>query len=62
VFEPRPWISMDQLIDDFRFVYTDGMVHVCNVPSPAATRSLAIGKYIVDTSSSTTEPTRGALN
>ena len=25
------------------------MVHVCNVPSPAATASLATGKYIVDT-------------
>jgi L-2-hydroxyglutarate oxidase LhgO len=38
-----------KLLDDFHFVYTDGMVHVCNVPSPAATASLAIGKYIVDT-------------
>jgi (S)-2-hydroxyglutarate dehydrogenase len=38
-----------KLIDDFHFVYTDGMVHVCNVPSPAATASLAIGRYIVDT-------------
>jgi L-2-hydroxyglutarate oxidase len=38
-----------KLIDDFHFVYTDGMVHVSNVPSPAATASLAIGRYIVDT-------------
>jgi L-2-hydroxyglutarate oxidase LhgO len=38
-----------RLIDDFHFAYTDGMVHVCNVPSPAATASLAIGKHIVDT-------------
>jgi L-2-hydroxyglutarate oxidase len=38
-----------KLIDDFHFVYTEGMVHVCNVPSPAATASLAIGKYIVNT-------------
>jgi L-2-hydroxyglutarate oxidase LhgO len=38
-----------KLIDDFHFVYADGMVHVCNVPSPAATASLAIGSYIVDT-------------
>ena len=37
-----------KLIDDFHFVYTEGIVHVCNVPSPAATASLAIGKYIVD--------------
>src|SRR5262249_15280229 len=32
-----------KLLDDFHFVYTDGVVHVCNVPSPAATASLAIG-------------------
>lgn len=37
------------LLDDFYFVHGDGMVFVCNVPSPAATASLAIGKYIVDT-------------
>jgi len=37
-----------KLIDDFHFVHTEGIVHVCNVPSPAATASLAIGKYIVD--------------
>ena len=36
------------LIDDFRIVFTEGMVNVCNVPSPAATASLAIAKYIVD--------------
>lgn len=38
-----------KLLDDFHFVYNEGMVHVCNVPSPAATASLAIGRYIVDT-------------
>lgn len=38
-----------RLLDDFRFAYTEGIVHVCNVPSPAATASLAIGRYIVDT-------------
>ncbi len=38
-----------KLIDDFRFVYTEKMIHVCNVPSPAATASLVIGQYIVDT-------------
>lgn len=37
-----------KLIDDFYFVYTKGVVHVCNVPSPAATASLAIAKHIVD--------------
>jgi (S)-2-hydroxyglutarate dehydrogenase len=40
--------SDGKLIDDFYFAHTDGMIHVCNVPSPAATASLAIGKYIVD--------------
>ncbi|MFI5073167.1 MAG: L-2-hydroxyglutarate oxidase [Terriglobales bacterium] len=35
------------LIDDFSFVYTEGIVHVCNVPSPAATASLAIARHIV---------------
>ena len=38
-----------KLIDDFAFAYTEGMVHVCNVPSPAATASLAIAGHIVDT-------------
>ena len=38
-----------KLIDDFRFIYTRGVVHVCNVPSPAATASLAIAKHIIDT-------------
>jgi len=38
-----------KLIDDFHFIYTQGVVHVCNVPSPAATASLAIARYIVDT-------------
>jgi L-2-hydroxyglutarate oxidase len=37
------------LMDDFHFVHADGMVLVCNVPSPAATASLAIGRHIVDT-------------
>lgn len=36
-----------KLIDDFYFVHTRGVVHVCNVPSPAATASLAIAKHIV---------------
>jgi L-2-hydroxyglutarate oxidase len=51
-----------KLIDDFHFVYTDGMVHVCNVPSPAATASLAIGKYIVDTVVRHYGANLGALN
>ena len=36
------------LVDDFVFEGADGVVHVRNAPSPAATSSLAIGKYIVD--------------
>jgi L-2-hydroxyglutarate oxidase len=34
------------LVDDFRIVEGRGMLHVLNAPSPAATASLAIGKYI----------------
>jgi L-2-hydroxyglutarate oxidase LhgO len=36
------------LLDDFYFVHGPGMIHVCNVPSPAATASLEIGREIVD--------------
>lgn len=37
------------LVDDFQFVTSGRMLHVLNVPSPAATASLAIGKSIVET-------------
>jgi L-2-hydroxyglutarate oxidase LhgO len=37
------------LVDDFQFVPSDRMLHVLNVPSPAATASLVIGRTIVDT-------------
>jgi len=36
------------LVDDFVFDGDANVVHVRNAPSPAATSSLAIGKYIVD--------------
>jgi (S)-2-hydroxyglutarate dehydrogenase len=36
------------LVDDFHFVHSQRMIHVCNVPSPAATASLEIGREIVD--------------
>ncbi|GAC1443948.1 MAG: L-2-hydroxyglutarate oxidase [Vulcanimicrobiaceae bacterium] len=36
------------LVDDFVFEGSEGIMHVRNAPSPAATASLAIGKYIVD--------------
>jgi len=35
-----------RLLDDFEFVRGDGMLHVVNAPSPAATASLAIGERI----------------
>jgi L-2-hydroxyglutarate oxidase len=37
------------LVDDFQFVPSGRVLHVLNVPSPAATASLMIGKSIVDT-------------
>ena len=36
------------LIDDFHIVEAERMVHVLNAPSPAATASLIIGRYIAD--------------
>jgi (S)-2-hydroxyglutarate dehydrogenase len=40
-----------KLLDDFHFVASGRSLHVCNVPSPAATASLPIGRHIVDTAS-----------
>ncbi|HEY6339729.1 MAG TPA: L-2-hydroxyglutarate oxidase [Candidatus Sulfotelmatobacter sp.] len=37
------------LVDDFQFFSSRKMLHVLNVPSPAATASLMIGKAIVNT-------------
>jgi L-2-hydroxyglutarate oxidase len=36
------------LVDDFRFVPRDRFLHVLNVPSPAATASLPIGREILN--------------
>ncbi len=36
------------LVDDFRIVEAERMVHVLNAPSPAATASLSIGKTIAE--------------
>ncbi|MGA7421154.1 MAG: L-2-hydroxyglutarate oxidase [Candidatus Sulfotelmatobacter sp.] len=36
------------LVDDFQFVQSPKMLHVLNVPSPAATASLMIGRAIVE--------------
>lgn len=37
-----------KLVDDFRIIEANRMVHVLNAPSPAATASLAIGRTIAD--------------
>ncbi len=37
-----------RLLADFRIVRAAGMVHVLNVPSPAATASIVIGRHIID--------------
>jgi L-2-hydroxyglutarate oxidase LhgO len=36
-----------KLADDFRFTVSDRAAHVVNVPSPAATASIVIGREIV---------------
>jgi L-2-hydroxyglutarate oxidase len=41
------------LVDDFQFVPSNRMLHVLNVPSPAATASIMIGRTIVDTAAAT---------
>jgi (S)-2-hydroxyglutarate dehydrogenase len=41
------------LVDDFQIVPSPRMLHVLNVPSPAATASLLIARTIMDTASKT---------
>jgi L-2-hydroxyglutarate oxidase len=36
------------MVDDFRFVQGENMIHVLNAPSPAATASLSIGRTVAD--------------
>lgn len=36
------------LLDDFFFVENEGVIHVCNAPSPAATASLSIGQSLAN--------------
>lgn len=43
------------LVDDFQFVPSGRVLHVLNVPSPAATASLMIGKTIVETAAASLE-------
>jgi L-2-hydroxyglutarate oxidase LhgO len=40
--------STGRLLDDFAIVESKQFIHVCNVPSPAATASLVIGKQIAE--------------
>ena len=40
--------SDGSLVDDFVFDGAEGIVHVRNAPSPGATSSLAIGRYVAD--------------
>lgn len=42
-----------KLLDDFHIKATDNAVHVLNAPSPGATSSLVIGRYIVDLAAQT---------
>ena len=44
----HPMNSDGSMEDDFVFEGSEGVVHVRNAPSPAATSSLAIGAYIAD--------------
>ena len=37
------------LVDDFQFARADNMLHIYNVPSPAATASVVVGRAIVQT-------------
>jgi len=37
-----------KLVDDFRIIEADKMIHVLNAPSPAATASLSIGRTIAE--------------
>jgi L-2-hydroxyglutarate oxidase len=41
--------SSGALVDDFRMIESERMMHVLNAPSPAATASISIGKYIAET-------------
>ena len=37
-----------KMVDDFLIVNGKSSIHVCNAPSPAATASLEIGRFIAD--------------
>ena len=44
-----------KMIDDFLIIRSENAVHVCNAPSPAATASLEIARYVVDSISHLTK-------
>jgi L-2-hydroxyglutarate oxidase len=48
------------LVDDFRIVEAEGMVHVLNAPSPGATASISIGRTIADIAARRFGQLRGA--
>jgi L-2-hydroxyglutarate oxidase len=48
------------LVDDFEFVLAERMLHVWNVPSPAATASLPIGRHLVEMARKGMEGARAA--
>jgi L-2-hydroxyglutarate oxidase len=48
------------LVDDYRFVQAEHMIHVLNAPSPAATSSLSIGGTIADMAAQTWDLRAGA--
>ena len=41
------------LVDDFQFSQSKQMLHLYNVPSPAATASIAIGQSVVEMAAKT---------
>jgi L-2-hydroxyglutarate oxidase len=36
------------VVDDFLFLQSERMLHVCNAPSPAATSAMPIARMIVE--------------
>ena len=53
--------SSGRLLDDFAIFRSKRMIHVCNVPSPAATASLVIGKQIAEMANELTTQTGGSI-
>jgi L-2-hydroxyglutarate oxidase len=49
------------LVDDFRILETPRAIHVLNAPSPAATASLSIGRYIAERAAKVFELSEDAL-